>query len=74
VLDPRLSLLVSRAAWNDIMNVVDDPRIGLIMLIGSILLCAVLFFGRRPRMALRYEQRGATQKAFALATEGPQLP
>jgi hypothetical protein len=52
------------------MNVVDDPRIGLIMLIGSTLLCAFLFFGRRPYMALRSEHRGAIQNAFALATEG----
>ena len=50
MLDFRVPLLASPPVWNNLMNVVDDPRIGLVILIGSMLLCTFLWFGRRPHV------------------------
>ena len=48
--DFRVPLLASPPVWNNLMNVVDDPRIGLVILIGSMLLCTFLWLGKRPHV------------------------
>ena len=65
-----MPLLALPPVWNNLMDVVDDPRIGLIILIGSMLLCTFLWLGRRPHVVAGCEQsEGRGLDAFLEAGE-----
>jgi hypothetical protein len=51
VLNPPVVVLVAWTSWNELTSLIDDPRIALALLIGSVLLCSLLVFGRSPPTA-----------------------
>jgi hypothetical protein len=59
VLSPPVVVLVAWTSWNDLTSLIDDPRIALALLIGSVVLCSLLVLGRSPPTA-RLESDRAT--------------
>ncbi len=66
MLNPPVAVLVAWTSWIDLTSMIDDPRVALALLIGSVVLCGLLVLGRSPPKAHSLEPvRGLVVKPDA---------